>query len=133
MTTKGIIQLLINLSMVTFLLYSYLWIYDNIGFERAILILLFFGLMGIGGMINTVAQAIQNKNFKNLFTEDDLTVAVLALRTAREKEEKKWQRNEFLEMEVKLLKFLKGVYGYEAKRSAESITAEERAYQKAKR
>lgn len=118
--------MLINLAMVAFLLYSYLWIYDNIGFHRAILILFFFGFMGIGGMINTVAQAIQKKNFKNLFTEDDMTVAVLGLRMAREKEEKKWQRNEYLEREVKFLKFLTSVYNYTPKKGVNEIIAEEK-------
>jgi hypothetical protein len=130
MTPKQLIQWAINLAIMMFVLYSYLWIFDNIGFSRAILILLFFGFMGIGGMINTVAQSIQIQNFKVIFTENDIEIAVLALRTAREKEEKKFQRNEFLEKETKFLKFLEAHYGYKPKRNAESIAAEEREYQK---
>jgi len=128
MTPKQLIQWAINLAIMMFVLYSYLWIFDNIGFSRAILILLFFGFMGIGGMINTVAQSIQVKNFKVIFTENDIEIAVLALRTARAKEEEKWQRNEFLEKEVKFLKFLKDIYKYEPKQDEKSIIAEEQKY-----
>jgi len=132
MTPKGIIQLLINLAMITFLLYSYLWIAEQISYDRALLILLFFGFLGLGGMLNTIAQTIQKKNFKSVFTESELVVTVLALRTAREKEDKNWQRNEFLETETKLIKFLMEMYKYEPKRSIESITTDERAFQKRK-
>ena len=124
--------MLINLAMVAFLLYSYLWIADQISYDRALVVLLFFGFLGIGGMLNTIAQSIQKKNVKSVFTEEELVVAVLALRTAREKEEKKWQRNEFLETETKLLKFLMEMYRYEPKRSIDAIVAEERAFQKIK-
>jgi hypothetical protein len=129
MTPKNLIQLIINLAIMLFCLYSYLYVFETVGFERAILILLFFGFMGIGGMINTVAQSIQIKNFKVIFTENDIEIAVLALRTAREKEEKKWQRNEFLEKELKFLKFLKDIYKYEPKQDEKSIIAEEQKYQ----
>jgi hypothetical protein len=125
MTPKQLIQLGINLAIMMFVLYSYLWIFDNIGFSRAILILLFFGFFGLGGTINTVAQSIQAKNFKLIFTENDIEIAVLALRTAREKEEKKWQRNEFLEKELKLLSFLKSSYNYNPKKDIKEIIEEE--------
>ena len=129
MTPKQLIQWAINLAIIAFVLYSYIWVADNIGFERAILVLLFFGFFGLGGTINTVAQSIQIKNFKVIFTENDIEIAVLALRTAREKEEKKWQRNEFLEKELKFLKFLKDIYKYEPKQDEKSIIAEEQKYQ----
>jgi len=128
MNIKGVIQLAINLSIMLFGLYSYLWVAGNIGFERALLVLLFFSFLGLGGMINTVAQSLQKTNFKALFTEDDLVEVVLALRTAREKEEKKWQRNEYLEREIKFLSFLEKNYNYKPKKGIKEIVAEEGDY-----
>jgi hypothetical protein len=128
MNAKGIIQLAINLAIMLFGLYSYLWVAENIGFERALLVLLFFSFLGLGGTINTVAQSIQKTNFKALFTEDDLVEVVLALRTAREKEEKKLQRNQFLERELKFLSFLEKNYNYKPKKGAKEILAEESDY-----
>lgn len=132
MNIKGVIQLAINLAIMMFGLYSYLWVAGNIGFERALLVLLFFSFLGLGGMINTVAQSLQKTNFKALFTEDDLVEVVLALRTAREKEEKKFQRNEYLEREIKFLSFLEKNYNHKPKKGVKEILAEEGDYNRRK-
>ena len=127
-----IISMIFPLAMTIFLLYSYLWVVDNVGFERSLVILLFFSFLGLGGVINNINSTLQKKNFKMMFSEKELCAAVLGLRAAREKEKKKFQRNEFLDLEVKVLKLLVDCYGYEPLKPIKEVIAEERAFQKSR-